>query len=728
MATINPFYRFEMPPANAGFYPECNRVSQVLSDLYNSISTTIFQFQNVEWTYANIALKNLVNQYNNDFSANFIIVYPTPFPALSGIGYFEVLIYNKQLKSVHPNQVVTIGVDFTDTSVYCTLVNSITILNINASLDEPFVREEQKAISGLGIVEANGFAYFEKPYFWDAANDFAESSLIRCRTWINNSIFNYPTSTSTPSPLALVAQPRIPELTQEAKSVIGLMNSILKAAYEEKTSSELIDIFNAFNANSQFPDGWTATPYSIGSTKLEFTIESADEVIKYVGLEGAFGFKFQRFIGFGTNIGINIIDIDSLSPFPIPPLFPSLKYYSFYYDFDLAELSESCTEPDESYQMPIMPGDELSFLIPQAMANVANLTSVDVGLFTENGEFVQKVGNAVLDIEVTQCTSFTFIVYPVSQYLGFPQNIGFGIGQPPTCPNTIITLDYSFDLNYGGNYPGTAEEWMDAMVAGFPEELGSITYAIVGSGIYGDIYSVTWTLYDSFPAGSIGTWGVVLNSTTMDASTFCNDDFGQQWGEAVDCSLSVCQKFLSANVTIPAKPFGCYRFGLYIADEDEEQYILYSLSNLLKLDWSDCYSTIIEFYGNDNSVNQGFYYATGWKHRVRLGINGGGDKPKIEENIYRQSNGVFKRPSNKLDLTLDLHTDFLDVPTQKALVDATRHDFLIWDAKPIFVTGDIEVATIQDFSTQSSFEKLAQVKFSVLVQNYQPNNSSCFSC
>jgi hypothetical protein len=81
-----------------------------------------------------------------------------------------------------------------------------------------------------------------------------------------------------------------------------------------------------------------------------------------------------------------------------------------------------------------------------------------------------------------------------------------------------------------------------------------------------------------------------------------------------------------------------------------------------------------------------------------------------------------------LDLTLDLHSDFLDVPTQKALVDATRHDFFIWNNQNIFVTGDVDVATIQDFSTQSSFETLAQVKFSALVQNYQPSNNACFSC
>lgn len=725
MATINPFYRFEMPPANAGFFPECNRVSQVLNDFYNAFNSVLFQFTNVEWSFANKSLKNLIAQYNaSPFYGDLVIEYPKPFPVLSGIGFFEIKIYNQQLRAVHPGQELTIVVDYTNTIVICYFTGGIPILNVTASLDAPFVREEQKAISGLRIVQANGFAFFERPYFWDEASQLAETSLVRGRTWKNNAEFNFPTKQSSIEPMALIFQPKIPALSTEANAVIGLMNALLRAAWEEKTSSELIDLFDVFVLNNQFPDGWTATNYAIGTNKLEFTIYSSTEVLKYVGLEGASGFKFQRFIGFGTNPGFNIIDSFSLTEFPIE----AITIFGFFYDLDTAELTESCTKPNESYLMPIKPGDELSFIVPQAMANVQNLNSANVGLFTDTGVFVQKIGEAITDIVATECTSFTFIVYPVSQYLGFPQNIGFGVGQPPTCPSTFITLDYEFDLNYGGDYPGSAEEWMDAMVAGFPAEQGSITYVEVGNGTYGAIYSVTWTIYQTFPAGSVGTWGVVLSPTTMDASTFCNDDFGQQWGEAVNCSLSVCQKFLTANVTIPAKPFGCYRFGLYNINEDEEEYILYSLSNLLRLDWSECFSTIIEFYGNENSVNQGFYYANGWKHRVRLGINGGGDKPKIEENIYRQSNGVFKRPSNKLDLTLDLHTDFLDVPTQKALVDATRHEFLIWDAKPIFVNGDIEVATIQDFSNESSFETLSQVKFSVLVQNYQPNNSSCFSC
>ena len=72
--------------------------------------------------------------------------------------------------------------------------------------------------------------------------------------------------------------------------------------------------------------------------------------------------------------------------------------------------------------------------------------------------------------------------------------------------------------------------------------------------------------------------------------------------------------------------------------------------------------------------------------------------------------------------------DFLDLETQSALVDATRHPNFVFAGQNLFVNGDIEVATIQDFTTQSSFEDLAQVKFSALVQGYQPKNSTCVNC
>ena len=43
-------------------------------------------------------------------------------------------------------------------------------------------------------------------------------------------------------------------------------------------------------------------------------------------------------------------------------------------------------------------------------------------------------------------------------------------------------------------------------------------------------------------------------------------------------------------------------------------------------------------------------------------------------------------------------------------------------------SGDLDVATVQDYSKQTSFRKLAQVKFSALIQGFQPENNVCIGC
>jgi len=113
---------------------------------------------------------------------------------------------------------------------------------------------------------------------------------------------------------------------------------------------------------------------------------------------------------------------------------------------------------------------------------------------------------------------------------------------------------------------------------------------------------------------------------------------------------------------------------------------------------------------------------------MRLPINGGGQKPKIEESIYRNSDGTYQRPSNYSDLTLDLQSDYLDLETRNAVSSATRCPILIFEDQSIFVSGDLDVATVQDFSNKTSFRKLAQMKFSALIQGFQPENNGCIGC
>jgi hypothetical protein len=75
-----------------------------------------------------------------------------------------------------------------------------------------------------------------------------------------------------------------------------------------------------------------------------------------------------------------------------------------------------------------------------------------------------------------------------------------------------------------------------------------------------------------------------------------------------------------------------------------------------------------------------------------------------------------------------LHSDYVDVETRNAVFAATRHPILIFNNQNIFVSGDLDVATVQDYSKQTSFRKLAQVKFSALIQGFQPENNVCIGC
>jgi len=275
--------------------------------------------------------------------------------------------------------------------------------------------------------------------------------------------------------------------------------------------------------------------------------------------------------------------------------------------------------------------------------------------------------------------------------------------------------------------------------ASFPYEnktcLYKISIADLFSGEYGDSFCAFWANFTNW-LGSIPEMSYTL-TWPCDDGCICEDRCDYQFS-------FFFTPYIPCNTN--------YRFTFGILDEDNnllqisenfdpvscecpppppptgDQFALYSLSNIINIDKSDCFSTILEFWADSNSVAQGMQYFNDWKQRVRIGLNGGGEKPVFEESLYRQSNGVHRRPQNKQDLSLDLHTDFFDQETQFAMTDATRHPYLVWEGQSIFVKGDVEVATIQDFTTQSSFETLSQMKFQALKQGFQPRNSSCLNC
>ena len=194
-------------------------------------------------------------------------------------------------------------------------------------------------------------------------------------------------------------------------------------------------------------------------------------------------------------------------------------------------------------------------------------------------------------------------------------------------------------------------------------------------------------------------YGLALKRITFEYPQISN------WAAEIESVSSFPTTQYQANVTIPFLKNGIYFLILF---NDSE---LYSISNPIKIDSADCFSKIIEFWGDENSIVEGFEYFNGWKQRIRIGLNGGGHQTKIEESIYRNSDGTYQRPQSLSDLSINLQTDYVDLNAQKALFSATRHPAFVWDNQNLFVEGDLEIANTQDFSNETTYRNLSQMSF-----------------
>jgi hypothetical protein len=195
--------------------------------------------------------------------------------------------------------------------------------------------------------------------------------------------------------------------------------------------------------------------------------------------------------------------------------------------------------------------------------------------------------------------------------------------------------------------------------------------------------------------------------------------FGEQ--ETLDLQFLFPTQY-QGTFTIPfTLPDGTYRIALV----DNYTGAVYAFSNIIQVDSTDQFSQIIQFQGNN--IAEGFEYFNGWFQQVRFGINGAGPDFENQVSVYRDSNGNSRSTSVRTDLILNLHTNWIDDPTLKALQSATNHRTFNVGNQSLYVT-DFEVSHNQDFSTITSYFGLCQVKVKAKKQNYQPLNQGCVNC
>lgn len=859
MPNPHAFYRFQNT-WNAGFYPDNVVISNLLNEVYLFMGTWV-PANAIGMTFSELKLevKSIVAGYNSPTRLGGFVVTTQIIPDSPNYE-FNINILNEDLASVDSNQVLVINGFFNPTNkiVVSAVVYSFTPGSYIGTFSKAKIKIEDEVANALQIVNQNGSAFFPKTYLYNHGTGIATSGLARGSDWTLDANGE---STQVPALTLPTTNARtftMPTLTPDERFIVSFMESIIGTSLSDISYLSIQDTYNSMDA----PDGWTKS-WAYNSVTYERI---------QIGFEGPNGRSFamvgrldadwlwQRFVvNDATTSGIPNFLTTYIATAPLPYPTDGSAYYVYFsewFDFDFVEFTSGCYESNEFYPMPAIPGDTLQFNIPISSGNLIGLESVSVGLFDENGGFVQKIGDAIQD--TTQCcTQYQASISRTATQWNEIIDIWNGyVADPATHKIGLVWLD-------SANPTAMREFWYDltteltyldltAIFEGFSNAQNLFEVTTIIDPIVGPIVSIVYTPYgydctnsegltcyiqlSEIPTSLIQGWemqitggyvttfnnqfyaSVIIPSVATncyrlglynlpgEVSTTCEltfeyivdspesyvdeiNSYSPKWlafalyngtelsqihelqipstdppntgfdlAQIIDFANSIpgmvatydeITAYLTYNwtVTVPCNQDFSFRnlilnednsiINLLFATEtqqctceviDPNAYSLYSLSNSINIDASDCFSTIIEFWADANSIAQGFLYNNDWKQRIRLGINGGGAKPIIEENVYRQSNGVHRRPQNKQDLSIDLHTDYIDFETQCALVDATRHPYFVWNNQSIFVNGDVEVATTQDFTTQSSFETLAQVKFQALVQGFQPKNSSCLTC
>lgn len=696
MGQANPFIRFGPVGVNGGFSPGIEYVSGILQSLETDIAGESFIGLSAQQAIG--VIKALIAPFNESpYFAGVRLVYPSPWPTISGTQTLTFYVRNDQLYATIPAQQITIALDLSDAVIDGQSVAYPGVPSVTADYTTPLYSVEKQVIRALEIYDQNGAAFFPDPYLYSGGTVL--SGLWRTPDYEF-------TTRPVRDPLVLLPYEPIQTFTLDALDkeetyILSLIGKIIRFGLENDDITDITDYINSLS----LPDGYSLTLATVSTDRIEATFNSSGYSFKAVGMFDTSGiidrWRWQRFTAPGSAPASSFLTVFGTS-FPYQPN-SGLLYQTYWYDMEQVCFSDGCEVEEEGYQIPAKTGDTWNFNVLPYQANLLGLTSVLIGLFDSDNNFIQEVGSATIPF-ANQVYTITIsgsqkatIVSDIASNMVPTLFIGIDSSGGET---TLITVPFA-DTDTGSVdlYAQSIVDYINAL-GGYDASFVNgtdLVFTIEISGPYNGSVSLLFSAYTH-----------QIDGSSVEA-----------------CPATQAQ----AEITIPPVADGCYRLGIYNIDTfSTSVYELFALSNAIQVNNADCFSTIIEFGGEENEIVQGFEYFNGWLQRIRVDLNGGGEKPKIEEDIYRNSDGTFQRPAHIEDLSIDLHTEYLDLPTQKAMYAATRHPVLVWKGQNISVQGDLDTATVQDYTNETSFRNRSQMRFQALLQGFQPENDGCINC
>ena len=682
-----PFYRFEAVVLNAGFYPLSNFQSDILNSIFNEFSED--DLVGLKYFVAINEVKSIIDTYNLPINGGDIVVIPPkPFPPLSGIQTLVYKVANKQLLATNPDQFIEVELTLLNGVVTANTYSWPGSISETGNFDSAVLSIEKEVIQALNVYDKSGASFFNPYYKFDRASLTATSGLIRAKDWAiaNDAVNRTPLPTN---PFGandwIPVQPFLPEITY----ILAQFGQIVQFGFDStKTISDIETLANSYT----WPEGFTLSVTDNGTDKIEITLAGTNSGAKLIGNFDAV-WTWQRFYTDETPVSVPFITVVAFTgEWPFEPN-TGRFFQASWCDIEDLTFDETKSDLDEGdYLQPVKSGDLLKFNIVPELANLAEITSCEIGIFDCEGNFIQKVGSAQvpgLSKELTVPSSFFSSVLSAIS-LGQDLNInaddcsGSALG-------SVIFIDHG-DLS-------------NANINDFAQSVVDGINAISG-------YSATFQIDTD----------LIFYITHQDSITQFYGGTGVLFGRT-ESEFVPCLSQLQASVMIPALAKGVYYLGLYNSTGYVNE--VYSFSNAFSLNNNETFSQIIEIGSPIDQIIEGFEYYNGWVQRIRVNLNGAGQTYTIEESIYRNSDGSFQKPQNSTDENISLHTDYLDLSTQRAMTSATRHPLFVLRGQNLSVQGDLEIATVQDYTTNTSFRRLQQMKFSAKIQGYQPSNNAC---
>ena len=688
-----PFIRFEQAEINGNFGDEyAYRKTQI--QVLNALFIDNY-FNGDKFFIAVNEIKNEIQLLNDAPTfASLELILPSPYPTSVGVEVYTLKI------GIQQNNECFIEILFNLTDGVVT-ANDTTFTPgpdlVEVTTNRPFIAEELKLAKTLSVYQQNGAAIFPDTFTFDATTGIAERRLLRAYDW------EYNTSTNQPQREGVTDLRMIPKTVFRLRELLQIEKAMVSFFLEKPIKESLTnDNWNATNIYLPvLPDDWQFDFITVSSSKKQLSISSTQYGLSFVlaGIEVSNKWYFQRFVNPNYTTGTPPDLATGLSgTTPSNPDTGKL-YSTVYYDFDQCEFGTVVNE--EPFNLQIKSADNFQInVLSNFIFNSVGFESSQfpqIGIFDCNGQYLQDIG------QLYKPLIFTF-------------NLPFEF--EPSCIASVLSL-FDGSITYANKVPGFFQDFSNVSSDALTFLNDLVSNLTIGIATFSETstgYVLKWVIIDwiedYIPLASLG-FEFAFGPSTVFADCYTGEN------------ISPTQ--YQATITIPPLPNSNYFIGIYQAYESEGQdyATLLAMSQSLALDNFEDFTQMLEYGSAQDSIIEGFEYLNGWLQRMRVPLNGAGQTYSLEESIYRNSDGTFQKPQNSTDENISLHTDYLDLQTQRAMTSATRHPIFVLANQNLSVQGDLEIATNQDYTTNQSFRKLQQMRFQAKNQGYQPNNNSC---